>query len=91
MVNLTIHEHAYKHDLSYEEIVSAFMNQTVYKRQGNDTENRYLSIGFSFNGKQVELVYTEDSINDFLIIHAMSPATKKTIQILSQKGGSYDF
>lgn len=91
MVNLTIHEHAYKHSLSYEEIVSAFMNQTVYKRQGNECESRYLSIGFAFNGKQVELVYIEEGIYDFLIIHAMSPATKKTINILNQKGEGYDF
>lgn len=91
MINLTIHEHAYKHGLSYEEITSAFMNQAIYKKQDKDGECRFLSIGFAFNGKQIELVYIDNEVCDYLIIHAMSPATKKTINILSQKGDDRDY
>lgn len=72
---LRIHPHALKHRLSEEDIKYAWDNFVSRRlRKGGDY---WVSVGFDRSGREIELVGAILADGTILVIHAMSPATKR--------------
>lgn len=71
-----IHQNALKH-LSREEVLSAWASITkCIQRESDHEPPRWLCVGWLSDGRSVELIAVE-TINGWLIIHAMSPVQQK--------------
>lgn len=74
MQDIIVHPHALKHGLSVEAIEATWGNFVRRRPRGEDC---WVTIGYDREGHEVELVGLSLADGSTLIIHALSPATKK--------------
>lgn len=81
MVEVYVDEHAFKHGISYVEIVHAWNNLVAIRHRGSPCEGEIIAIGLSLTGDAIELV-TSMKQQGVLIYHAMKPPTEKALREL---------
>ena len=74
-------ENSRKHGVSFFEAIETLENSlsyTFYDREHSEAEDRYVSIGFSANGRTLVVVHTER--NEWVRIISARPATQREIR-----------
>ena len=84
MAKIEVHSHALKHGLSEDDVRYAWEHFVIKRPRDVDY---WVAIGFDARGREIELVAVECANATFLIIHAMSPATKSIKQELGYGRG----
>lgn len=79
MNQVSVHRHARKHDLSEDNIVYAWNN---FVRKSYRSEDFVVAIGYDSTGREIGRVASVLQDNDFLIIHAKSPAIASILKEL---------
>lgn len=72
-------------ELSDEDVVSAWRNAIELARRECDEGDRYVAVGADGNGRLIEMVAMRVDA-DYLIYHAMTPPSKKTLRELRLQG-----
>ena len=76
MIEIVVHEHALKHDLSSREIEYAWRNFVVQQHRASPDEDKILAIGFDQMHRPIQMVAR------VLIYHAMTPPSEKVLREL---------
>lgn len=80
-MGVIIHPRVKEHhpELSDEDVLSAWNNTLAYlPRLGSDAV-RYIAVGFDGNGRLIKIVAQRSFNGDWVIFHAMTPPSKKTL------------
>ena len=64
-------------DLSKADVAFAWSNAFVSRPRLDKDPDEYLALGFDANGRLLEMVGIRDEEGDWLVYHALTPATKK--------------
>jgi len=74
-------------ELSEKNVLDAWNNCIHARRREDKDSNEYIAIGSDQNGRLIEVVAKLDA-DAWLIYHAMTPPSKKTLKELALTGGS---
>lgn len=73
-MKITIHDHAFKHGLTAEQIISAYETGSdtgIIRSRDKDSEPpRIATIGFDCEGRMIEIVFVKTDAERVLIFHA---------------------
>lgn len=72
-------------DLEEKDVISAWRNALQLARRDSNEAMYYIAVGSDANGRLVEMVAMA-SDDGFLIYHAMTPPSKKTMKELRLRG-----
>ena len=69
-------------ELTEKDVVAAWENQ--FRSTTRDTSDgiRYLAVGFDSNNRSIEMIAIERDVDTWLIFHAMTPPSSKTLSEL---------
>ena len=81
MIEIVVHEHAFKHDWGSEEIEYAWRNFVVQQHRASPNEDKILAIGFDQMHRPIQMV-ARDQGDRVLIYHAMTPPSEKVLREL---------
>ena len=85
MIEIVVHDHALKHDLSVEEIEYAWRNYIRQQHRESPEEDKILALGFDQKGRLIQMV-ARDQGEMILIYHAMTPPSLKVLRELNVVG-----
>jgi len=69
-------------ELQDADVMSAWKNRMVIRHRLDDAGNRLVTIGSDSNGRLVEMVASQISDGTWVIFHAMTPPSHKTLKEL---------
>lgn len=81
MLDVVVHPHALKHDISEEGILFAWNNYLRKQQRAVPHEDEYVAIGLDKRGRLLQIVGVMRP-GIMLIIHAMMPPSKKVLREL---------
>ncbi|KAB7789684.1 hypothetical protein [Bifidobacterium leontopitheci] len=83
MENVIVHPRVHERhpDISDEDVLKAWHNVLLSAPRDNGTGS-WVSIGMDDNGRLLEMVSVHNDAGQWLIYHAMTPPTKKTMKEL---------
>lgn len=83
MENAIVHSRAHERhpDISEEDVLTAWRNMLLSAPRDDGTGS-WVSIGMDGNGRLLGIVSVHNSAGQWLIYHAMTPPTKKTMKEL---------
>ena len=83
MKNVIVHPRVHEHhpNISEEDVLAAWHNVLLSAQRDNGT-GAWVSIGMDGNGRLLEMVSVHNGSGQWLIYHAMTPPTKKTMKEL---------
>ena len=64
-------------NLSKQDVAFAWSNAIASRPRLDKDPREYLALGFDANGRLLEMVGIQDDEGDWLVYHALAPATKK--------------
>ena len=82
-----VHERVSKRhpELSDDDVLSAWNSRIAWALRKTDSREQIVAVGFDSNGRFIEMVAIE-SEGDYLIFHAMTPPSKRTLSELDLLG-----
>lgn len=66
-------------ELAEEDVLSAWRNAFAFSRREIPSDDQYAAVGVDANGRFIECVATRYTDGTFLIFHAMTPPSRKTL------------
>ena len=83
MENVIVHPRVHERhpDISEEDVLTAWRNMLLSAPRNNGTGS-WVSVGMDGNGRLLEMVSVHNSAGQWLVYHAMTPPTKKTMRKL---------
>ena len=72
-------------ELSNDDVLSAWNSSIAWALRKTAAQNQVVTVGFDSNGRFIEMVAVEDD-GDYLIFHAMTPPSKRTLAELDLLG-----
>ena len=72
-------------ELTEEDVLSAWNNAFTMAIRSTSTGDRYVAAGADAHGRLIEMVAVKEA-DDFLIFHAMTPPSKRTLIELELQG-----
>ncbi len=66
-------------ELTQEDVLSAWENALAYLPRLGEDPDRYIAVGADAHGRLIEMVATHTEKGDWVIFHAMTPPSKKTL------------
>lgn len=85
MSDIVIHPNCYKHGLSHDDVLSAWSNVLAYTVRESFSGDRMVVVGCDTHARPCEVIGIEKPYG-WLLIHAMTPPTHKTVAELSEGG-----
>ena len=76
-------------EFAEQDITHAWNNCISFRRREDIESDEYIAVGSDQNGRLLELV-AECKSDDWLIYHAMTPPSKKTLKELGLTGGKHE-
>ncbi len=84
---VAVHPHAYKHGLTEGEIRSVWRNAFEWARRDRaDGAVEYVIVGADPRGRLVELVARSVGEDGYIVFHAMTPPSARTLRELGLGG-----
>lgn len=83
MPNVIVHPRVHERhpDLDEKDVLSAWANMLLSARRDDGTGS-WISVGMDDNGRLLEMVSVHNNAGQWLIYHAMTPPSKKTMKEL---------
>lgn len=84
---IAIHPHAFKHGLTEDEIEHVWRNAFEWaRRDRDDGKIEYALVGIDNSGRLVELVARRCGNEGYIVFHAQTPPTRRTLNELGLNG-----
>lgn len=83
MDDVVVHPNCYKHGLEYDDVVSAWENVAAYTVRESFSGDRMVVVGYDTRGRACEVIGLRKPYG-WLLVHAMTPPTNKTILEVSE-------
>ena len=89
---LIVHERVCKRhpNLSEQDVLDAWNNALRSLQRVDKDPNEYVALGFDRSGRAIEMVAKRSERGNWLIFHAMTPPSAKTLKELGLKGGPHN-
>lgn len=71
--------------ISDEDAIAAWKNALTFKLRVTSDKDFYIAVGFDGRGRLLEVVVAQEDDGSWLIFHAMTPPTKRTLRELRMK------
>ncbi len=82
MIEIVVHPHALKHDLTEEQILYAWENFIRKQYRRSPDEDKILALGYDKQARLIQMV-GRDTTKGVLIYHAMTPPSDKALRELN--------
>lgn len=73
-------------EISDDDALSAWNNAFEFAKRDTSEKDLYVAVGFDTKGRLIEVVAAREDDGRFLIFHAMTPPSKKTLGELRLMG-----